>query len=77
MKKYLSFEHTITKEELEQLLHEHFAKKLDKEDKDFKEAALVSVDFTYRWEKRDGDLSIKEPSIDIIFLCDRVKMRKT
>ena len=69
MKKYISFEHTITKQELENILFDYFQKKMSSEDKDFKEIRFMQSDATYRFESGN-------PEIDIVFLCDRVKLRK-
>lgn len=69
MKKYLSFEHTFAQQEIEQLLIQHLYKKLNKEDKDFRNATLVQHDFTYSFQ--DG-----KPSIDVFVMCDHVKMIK-
>lgn len=70
MKKFLSYEHTFTKDEIEQVLLDHLHKKLMKEDKDYKESIIASPDFTYRFDKD------QKPEIDLVIICDHIKMTK-
>lgn len=70
MKKFLSFEHTFTKQEIEKILLDHTHKKLMAEDKDYKASLFAKTDFTYR-KRDDGSVDI-----DLIILCDYIKMRK-
>lgn len=51
MEKFISFEHTFSKQEIEKILANHIHQKLMKEDLDYKGALLVShQDFTYSFK---------------------------
>lgn len=69
MKKFLSFEHSFSKGEIESILWAHLCKTLDQQDKDFKEARLVDADYTYFFKDNN-------PSIDVVVMCEDIKMRK-
>jgi hypothetical protein len=69
MKKFLSFEHTFTKGEIESIIWAHICKTLDQHDKDFKEARLVDADYTYSFTD-------KNPEISVVVMCDEIKMKK-
>ncbi len=51
MEKFVSFEHTFTKAEIEKILANHVHQKLMKEDIEYKEALLIAhQDFTYSFK---------------------------
>lgn len=69
MKKHISFEHTVTRQELEQILTEYLEKKLEKEDIDFRDQKYLHTDFTFRFT--DGN-----PEVDVFFFVDFAKFRQ-
>lgn len=70
MTKYLSFEHTFTKSDLERLMRREIEQSLMKSDKDFQEAYFADIDFTYR-KRDDGSVDV-----DVYIHCSDIKMRK-
>lgn len=69
MNKFVTFETTLSKKDIELILRNHFDKLLSKEDVDFKDAKWMQDDYTYSF--KDGD-----PSIGVVIMLDECKIRK-
>lgn len=69
MKKFVTFEQTLSKKDIESILRQHFANLLEEQDVDFRASRWVQDDFTYSF--KDG-----QPSIDVIIILDDAKLRK-
>lgn len=67
MQKFVTFEHTFTKKEIDDILLAHIERTL--KDIDFKKARWVNPDFTYTFEAGS-------PSIFAVLLIDDVKIRE-
>jgi hypothetical protein len=67
IKKAVSFEFLLSKNEVESILRKHFEAILEKEDVDFKNAKWCQDDFTY---------DDKDRSISVCIILDEVKLRK-
>jgi hypothetical protein len=69
IKKFVTFEQTLTKKEIEKILWEYLSDKLDKEDKDFKASRMLQADYTYRFT--DG-----HPEIEVVIIVEDANFRK-
>lgn len=74
MEKFISFEHTFTKQEIEKILSNHIHEKLMKEDLDYREATMVNTDFTYSF--KDDSPSIFSTAMMTADLRNPKKKRK-
>lgn len=70
MKKFLSFEHTFTRSDIERMMRREIEQSLSSQDKDFREAYWCDIDFTYQ-KREDGAFDV-EVSIN----CADIKFRK-
>lgn len=68
MQKFVTFEKTFTRKEIEQILREHIAHKLSDEDIDFRQARWMQDDFTFKIENG-------EALIEVVIILDDVKLR--
>lgn len=69
IRKFVTFEQTLTQQDIENILWEYFCNKLDKEDRDFKNSRMLQVGYTYRFESGRAE-------IDVVIMVEDAKLRK-